>query len=44
MSDKNVIIEKDEGIITVSLNRPDALNALNDDLMDELLNGGDYYE
>jgi enoyl-CoA hydratase/carnithine racemase len=28
MSDKNVIIEKDEGIITVSLNRPDALMPL----------------
>ena len=36
MSDKNVIIEKEAGIITVALNRPDALNALNDALMDEL--------
>ena len=34
MSDKNVIIEKEAGIITVALNRPDALNALNDALMD----------
>ena len=44
MSDKNIIIEKDEGIITVSLNRPDALNALNDALMDELLQAVDNYE
>ncbi len=44
MSDKNIIIEKEEGIITVSLNRPDALNALNDSLMDELLQAVDNYE
>ena len=41
MSDKNIIIEKEEGIITVSRNRPDALNALNDALMDELLQAVD---
>ena len=44
MSDKNVIIEKEAGIITVALNRPDALNALNDALMDELLAAVDNYE
>ena len=44
MSDKNIIIEKEDGIITVSLNRPDALNALNDALMDELLQAVDNYE
>ena len=37
MSDKNIIIEKKDGIITVALNRPDALNALNDALMDDCL-------
>ena len=41
MSDKNIIIEKKDSIITVSLNRPDALNALNDALMDELLQAVD---
>ena len=44
MSDKNIIIEKKDGIITVALNRPDALNALNDALMDELLKTVDNYE
>jgi enoyl-CoA hydratase len=44
MSDKNIIIEKENGIITASLNRPDALNALNDELMDELLTAVDNYE
>jgi len=44
MLDKNIIIEKENGIITVSLNRPDALNALNDLLMDELLAAVDNYE
>ena len=33
-----------ERIFTVSLNRPDALNALNDELMDELLKEVDSYE
>ena len=36
MSYENIIVEKSDEIITVSLNRPDALNALNDQLMDEL--------
>ena len=31
---ENIIVEKSDEIITVSLNRPDALNALNDQLMD----------
>ena len=44
MSDKNIVIEKKDSIITVSLNRPDALNALNDALMDELLQAVDNYE
>ena len=44
MSYENIIVEKSEGIITVSLNRPDALNALNDQLMDELLLEVDNYE
>ena len=44
MSYKNIIVEKSDGIITVSLNRPDALNALNDQLMDELLLEVDNYE
>ena len=44
MSYENIIVEKIDGIITVSLNRPDALNALNDSLMDELLIEVDNYE
>ncbi len=44
MSYENIIVEKSDGIITVSLNRPDALNALNDQLMDELLLEVDNYE
>ena len=44
MSYENIIVEKSDGIITVSLNRPDALNALNDQLMDELLSEVDNYE
>ena len=44
MSYKNIIVEKSDEIITVSLNRPDALNALNDELMDELLKEVDSYE
>ena len=43
MSYKNIIVEKSGEIITVSLNRPDALNALNDQLMDELLTEVDSY-
>ena len=41
---ENIIVEKSDEIITVSLNRPDALNALNDQLMDELLTEVDSYE
>ena len=44
MSYENIIVEKSDEIITVSLNRPDALNALNDQLMDELLTEVDSYE
>ena len=44
MSYENIIVEKSDEIITVSLNRPDALNALNDQLMDELLSEVDSYE
>src|SRR6056300_983839 len=44
MSYENIIVEKSDGIVTVSLNRPDALNALNDQLMDELLSEVDNYE
>ena len=44
MSYENIIVEKSDEIITISLNRPDALNALNDQLMDELLTEVDSYE
>ena len=44
MSYENIIVEKSDEILTVSLNRPDALNALNDQLMDELLTEVDSYE
>ena len=36
MTEKNVLTEIREDIIIATLNRPEALNALNDDLMDEL--------
>ncbi len=44
MTEKNVLTEIREDIIIVTLNRPDALNALNDDLMDELSKIVDQYE
>ena len=44
MTEKNVLIEIREDIIIATLNRPEALNALNDDLMDELSKVVDQYE
>ena len=44
MTEKNVLTEIREDIIIAVLNRPDALNALNDDLMDELSKIIDQYE
>ena len=44
MTEKNVLTEIREDIIIATLNRPDALNALNDDLMDELSKIVDQYE
>ena len=44
MIEKNVLIEIRENVIIATLNRPDALNALNDQLMDELSLVVDEYE
>ena len=44
MTEKNVLTEIREDIIIATLNRPEALNALNDDLMDELSKIVDQYE
>ena len=44
MTEKNVLTEIRENIIIATLNRPEALNALNDDLMDELSKVVDQYE
>ena len=44
MTEKNVLTEIREDIIIATLNRPEALNALNDDLMDELSKVVDQYE
>ena len=44
MTEKNVLTEIREDIIIAILNRPDALNTLNDDLMDELSKIVDQYE
>ena len=44
MTEKNVLTEIREDIIIATLNRPEALNALNDDLMDELSKVVDEYE
>jgi enoyl-CoA hydratase len=37
MADSLVLVERDDAIAVVLLNRPDALNALSDELMDELV-------
>ena len=44
MTEKNVLTEIKDSIIIATLNRPEALNALNDDLMDELSDVVDQYE
>ena len=46
MDYRNIILERDDGIATIRLNRPDALNALNSDLLEEFIDaivdvGGD---
>src|SRR5665648_1235775 len=37
MSSKNIILEINEGIAFITINRPGALNALNEALLDELI-------
>jgi len=37
MAEKSVLLEKKEGIATITFNRPDAMNAMNQALVDELL-------
>ena len=37
MDYRNIILERDDGIATIRLNRPDALNALNSDLLEEFI-------
>ena len=44
MTEKNVLTEIRENVIIAALNRPDALNALNDQLMDDLSLIVDEYE
>ena len=44
MTEKNVLTETRENVTIATLNRPDALNALNDQLMDELSLVVDEYE
>ena len=44
MTEKNVLTEIRENVIIATLNRPDALNALNDQLMDDLSLIVDEYE
>ena len=44
MTEKNVLTEVKGDLFLVTLNRPEALNALNDELMDELSSAVDKYE
>ena len=44
MTEKNVLTEAKGDLVLVTLNRPEALNALNDELMDELSSAVDKYE
>ena len=44
MTEKNVLTKAEGDLFLVTLNRPDALNALNDELMDELSSAADKYE
>ena len=44
MTEKNVLTEAKGDLILVTLNRPEALNALNDELMDELSSALDKFE
>lgn len=41
---RNILVKTGEGVVTVTLNRPNALNALNSELMDELSDAVDGYE
>ena len=44
MAYQNILVEKKGAVGVVTLNRPDALNALNGALMDELTKALDAYE
>lgn len=37
MEEKSVVLEKNGGIATITLNRPDAMNSMNQDLVDDLI-------
>lgn len=37
MEEKNVLLQKDAGIATITLNRPDAMNSMNKGLVDDLI-------
>lgn len=41
---RNILVKIEGGVVTVTLNRPNALNALNSELMDELSDAVDGYE
>ncbi|MDE2475455.1 MAG: enoyl-CoA hydratase [Alphaproteobacteria bacterium] len=41
---RNILVKTEGGVVTVTLNRPNALNALNSELMDELSDAVDGYE
>ena len=41
MDFSTIILKKEEGIGTITLNRPEALNAINDIMIDELLKAFD---